>query len=66
MPQGTAVELTTAEWRLVEAALGAFVSDFGHDEADVIEQLRTILAKLPVLGTNWRAGGSTAVMYPDH
>lgn len=42
----TYVELTAAEWRLVEAALRAFLTDFGHDEADIIEQIRTILTKL--------------------
>ena len=45
----TAVELTDTEWRLVDAALRSFLSDFGHDEADLIEQIRTVLAKLPQL-----------------
>jgi hypothetical protein len=43
------VELTDTEWRLVEAALHSFLSDFGHDEAELIEQIRSVLAKLPHL-----------------
>ena len=45
----SAVTLTATEWQLVETALRAFLSDFGAEEADIIEQIRAVLAKLPVL-----------------
>ena len=41
------IELTDDELRLVRAALNAFLEDFGHDEADVLRQLKQLLAKLP-------------------
>ena len=43
------VELPLSDWRLVEAALRSFLSDFGHDEAEVIDQIRAVLAKLPAV-----------------
>jgi hypothetical protein len=45
----TAVALTATEWQLVETALRAFLSDFGAGEAEIIEQIRAVLGKLPVL-----------------
>jgi hypothetical protein len=42
------IELTTEELRLVHAALKAYLDDFGHDEADLLRQIKAILAKLPV------------------
>ncbi len=41
------LELSGAELRLAEAALRSFLSDFGHDEADVVVRIRALLAKLP-------------------
>ncbi len=41
------IELTDEELRLVRAALTAFLEDFGHDEADVLRDVKTLLAKLP-------------------
>ena len=41
------IELTDEELRLVRAALTAFLEDFGHDEADVLREVKTLLAKLP-------------------
>jgi hypothetical protein len=41
------IELTEDELRLVRSALHAYLDDFGHDEADVLRELKAILAKLP-------------------
>ena len=42
------IELNDDELRLVHAALHSFLDDFGHDEADVLRRIRTLIAKLPV------------------
>lgn len=47
----TTIELTDDELKLVSAALHAFLDDFGHEQADVVRQLRALLAKLPDTGT---------------
>jgi hypothetical protein len=47
---GTAVntiELTDDELRLVLAALHSYLDDFGHEEADLLRQVKALLAKLP-------------------
>ena len=41
------IELTPEELRLVHAALHAYLDDFGHEEADVLRQIKQIIAKLP-------------------
>jgi hypothetical protein len=41
------IELTEEELRLVRYALQSFLEDFGHDEADVLRSIKSILAKLP-------------------
>jgi hypothetical protein len=41
------LELTPEELRLVRAALKSFLDDFGHEEADVLAQVKALLAKLP-------------------
>ncbi len=41
------LELTDDELRLVRAALTSYLEDFGHDEADVLRQIKQVLAKLP-------------------
>jgi len=41
------IELTAEELRLVHAALQAYLDDFGHEEADVLRQIKALLAKLP-------------------
>jgi hypothetical protein len=41
------IELTDDELRLVHAALHAYLDDFGHEEADVLRQIKAIMAKLP-------------------
>ena len=40
-------ELTDAEWRIVHAALRAYLHDFGHDEADVVALIKSALSKVP-------------------
>ena len=40
------IELTPEELRLVREAIRAFMNDFGHEEQDVVNALRAILAKL--------------------
>jgi hypothetical protein len=44
------LELTDEELRLVRSALTAYLEDFGHDEADILRQLKAIIAKLPPRG----------------
>ena len=43
------IELTDDELRLLRAALHSYLDDFGHDEADVLRQLKQLIAKLPPL-----------------
>ncbi|HEV7192342.1 MAG TPA: hypothetical protein VGN35_03980 [Jatrophihabitantaceae bacterium] len=40
------IELTEDELHLVKNALHALQSDFGHDEADVVQAIRNLLDKL--------------------
>jgi hypothetical protein len=44
------IELTDSELRLVQAALHSYLDDFGHEEADVLRQIKQVLAKLPTAG----------------
>jgi hypothetical protein len=41
------LELTDDELRLVRSALTAYLEDFGHEEADILRELKAILARLP-------------------
>ena len=41
------LDLTPAQLKLTHAALRSLLDDFGHDERDVREVVREILAKLP-------------------
>ncbi len=41
------LELTDEELHLLRAALRAYLDDFGHEEADVLRQIKQLLAKLP-------------------
>ena len=43
------IELTDEELRLLQNALHSYLDDFGHDEADVLRQLKQLIAKLPPL-----------------
>jgi hypothetical protein len=40
-------ELSDEELRLLHEALHAYLDDFGHDEADVLRQIKQLIAKLP-------------------
>jgi hypothetical protein len=40
------VELTDEELRLLVNAVRSFLEDFGHDEADLLRQIKELLAKL--------------------
>ncbi len=41
------IELTPTELHLVREALRSFLDDFGHEEIDVVRQVKELLAKLP-------------------
>jgi hypothetical protein len=41
------LELTAEELRLLHAALKSYLDDFGHDEADLVREIKALLAKLP-------------------
>ena len=41
------IELDDDELRMLHAALHAWLNDFGHDEADVLRQIKHLIAKLP-------------------
>ena len=41
------IELTDEELKIVVSALHSFMDDFGHDEQDVLRQIKAVLAKLP-------------------
>jgi hypothetical protein len=44
------LELTDEELRLLRAALHSHLDDFGHEEADVLRQIKELIAKLPTPG----------------
>jgi hypothetical protein len=41
------IEFTDDDLRLVHAALHSYLDDFGHEEADVLRQIKALIAKLP-------------------
>jgi hypothetical protein len=41
------IELNDEELKLLRTAVHSFLDDFGHEEIDVIRQLKALLAKLP-------------------
>ena len=41
------IELNDEELRLLQAALHSYLDDFGHDEADVLRQVKALIGKLP-------------------
>jgi hypothetical protein len=41
------IELTDEELRLLQAALHSYLDDFGHEEADVLRDIKALIAKLP-------------------
>jgi hypothetical protein len=40
------LELTDEELKLLEAAVRAYLDDFGHEEADVLRQVKALIEKL--------------------
>lgn len=44
---GTTLELTEEELILLRHALRHYLSEFGHEEADIVRKARALLAKLP-------------------
>jgi hypothetical protein len=46
----TTIELTDEELRLLLAAVHSYLDDFGHEEADVLRQVKALLAKLRAAG----------------
>jgi hypothetical protein len=44
------IELNEDELRLLQSALHAYLDDFGHEEADVLREIKELLAKLPTAG----------------
>lgn len=43
------IEITDEELALLVSALRSYLSDFGHDEADLQRAIKRLLAKLPEL-----------------
>ena len=41
------IELTDAELKLIRSALHSYLDDFGHEEADVLREIKQLLEKLP-------------------
>ena len=41
------IELTNDELKLLRSALHAYLDDFGHEEADVLREIKQLLEKLP-------------------
>lgn len=44
------IELNDEELRLLRAALHSYLDDFGHEEADVLRDLKALIARLPQPG----------------
>jgi hypothetical protein len=41
------LELTQEELHLLHSALKSFLDDFGHEEAELVAQIKALIAKLP-------------------
>ena len=41
------IELNERELKLVREALKSFLDDFGHEEQDIVIEIRAVLDKLP-------------------
>jgi hypothetical protein len=48
---GFRLELTPPQLRIVYAALKSYYDDFGHEESDLRDQIRGVLAKFPEPGS---------------
>ena len=44
------IELSDEELKLLHAALHSFLDDFGHEEADILRDVKAVIAKLPQPG----------------
>jgi hypothetical protein len=44
------LELIDDDLRLLRAALHSYLDDFGHDESDVLRQIKDLLERLPTPG----------------
>jgi hypothetical protein len=44
------LELNDDELRLLQAALHSYLDDFGHEEADVLREIKELMARLPTAG----------------
>ena len=44
------IVLTDKELRILHAALHAYLNDFGHEEADLLREIKALIAKLPHAG----------------
>jgi hypothetical protein len=45
------IELTDEELRMLHTALHAYLDDFGHEEADVLREIKALLSKLSALSS---------------
>jgi hypothetical protein len=41
------IELSEQELRIVYAALHSYLDDFGHEQADLLREIKALIAKLP-------------------
>ena len=41
------VEVEDDELRLLHAALHSYLDDFGHEESDLLREIKALIAKLP-------------------
>jgi hypothetical protein len=44
------IELSEEELRIVYAALHSYLDDFGHEQADLLREVKALIAKLPQAG----------------
>jgi hypothetical protein len=44
------LDVNDDELRLLRAALHSYLDDFGHEEADVLRQIKELMARLPTAG----------------
>jgi hypothetical protein len=44
------IELSDEELRILHAALRSYLDDFGHEEADLLRQIKELIGKLPQHG----------------
>ena len=54
------IELTDEELRLLQNALHTYHDDFGHEEADVLRQVKALIEKLRPLERTGAAGWTEA------